>query len=162
MRPQKNGAIGSAGLKLSIDIYWLTNLSIDKYPEVGYESVRTRIHSFLIEFKKAATGGKGVFLVPRHDSMVTLSHLGLTKRNLAEILLTLSVEDYCNGPEDDRDQGGEIWVFGKLIRGYEIYIKLKVAVVDGDSIAKCISFHIAKFPLRYPCKTCGPDDGREV
>jgi len=30
-------------------------------------------------------------LVPRHDTMATLSHLGLTKRNLAEILLTLSV-----------------------------------------------------------------------
>lgn len=98
-------------------------------------------------------------LVPRHDTMATLSHLGLTKRNLAEILLTLSVEDYCSGPEEDRNQGGDIWVFGKLISGYEIYIKLKVAIVAGKAIAKCISFHIAKYPMRYPCKSGGPDAG---
>lgn len=115
--------------------------------------MREQIHTFLIEFKKAVTQGSGVILVPRHDTLATLSHLGITKRNLEEILLTLSVENYSNGPENDRDKGGELWVFGKQIRGHEIYIKLKVAEVSGSKIAKCISFHIAKYPLEYPCRT---------
>jgi len=115
--------------------------------------VREQIHTFLIEFKKVVTQGSGVMLVPRHDSKVTLSHLGITKRNLEEILLTLSVDNYSSGPEADKDKGGDIWVFGKQIRGYEIYIKLKVAEVSGTKIAKCISFHIAKHPMEYPCKT---------
>jgi hypothetical protein len=115
--------------------------------------VRKQIHTFLIEFKRAVTQGSGVMLVPRHDTKVTLAHLGITKRNLEEILLTLSVDNYSSGPETDRDRGGDIWVFGKQIRGYEMYIKLKVTEVSGTKIAKCISCHIAKYPMKYPCKT---------
>ncbi len=115
--------------------------------------MREQIHRFLIKFKKAVTQDSGVMLVPRHDTRATLSHLGITKRNLEEILLTLPVDNYSRGPEADRDKVGDIWVFGKQICGYEIYIKLKVAEVSGTKIAKCISFHIAKYPMEYPCKT---------
>ena len=115
--------------------------------------MREQVHTFLIEFKKAVTKGSGVQLVPRLDTITTLSHLGITKKNLEEILLTLSVNNYSKGPDPDRDKGGEIWVFGKQIRGYEIYIKLKVAKVSESKIAKCISFHIAKYPIKYPHKT---------
>ena len=89
-------------------------------------------------------------LVPRQASLQTLRELGLTKRNLEEILLTLSVSDYCKGPDPDRDKPGEIWVFGKHIQEVDIYIKLKIAHVDKTKIAKCISFHVAEFPLKYP------------
>ncbi|MHB8789968.1 MAG: toxin [Desulfobulbaceae bacterium] len=115
--------------------------------------MRERILTFLVEFKKVVTRGSGVMLVPRHDTMATLSHLGITKRNLEELLLTLSVADYSCGPETDRGAGGDLWVFGRQIRGYEVYIKLKVADVSGTKTAKCISFHIAKYPMAYPCKT---------
>ena len=118
-----------------------------------YKKVRKQIQSFLIGFKQAVTQGSGVVLIPRHDTTVTLSHLGITKRNLEEILLALSVENYSSGPEDDRGRAGSIWVFGKEIRSYEIYIKLKIAEVSGEKIAKCISFHIASYPMEYPYKT---------
>ena len=110
------------------------------------------VRRFLLEFKQAATSGSGIDLVPRKSTRPTLLQLGLTKRNVEEILLSLSVADYCKGPEEDRDCPGELWFFGKEIDGYEIYIKLKVANVGGREIAKCISFHFAKFPLRYPYK----------
>jgi len=42
--------------------------------------------------------------------------------------------------------------FGKEIEDYEVYIKLKIANFDDRSIAKCISFHIANYPLRFPFK----------
>lgn len=106
--------------------------------------------SFLLEFKRAATGGSGIDIVPRTETRTTLARLGLTLANLEEILLGLSVIDYCRGPEPDRDRPGNVWFFGREIEEHEIYIKLKVAQVRGRLIAKCISFHIAKYPLKYP------------
>jgi hypothetical protein len=54
------------------------------------------------------------------------------------------------GPEPDKDKPGDIWIFGKEIEGKEVYIKLKIAIVGEVRIAKCISFHIANFPLSFP------------
>ncbi|GMT39897.1 MAG: hypothetical protein IEMM0001_0632 [bacterium] len=109
--------------------------------------------AFLFDFKGAVTAGSGVYLIPRDANRQTLNYLGLTKRNLEEILLDLTVLDYCKGPKDDRDQPGEIWEFGKNVKDEDIYIKLKVAEVNGKKIAKCISFHIAKYKLQYPYKS---------
>jgi len=53
--------------------------------------------SFLLEFKRAATGGSGIDIVPRTETRTTLARLGLTLANLEEILLGLSVIDYCRG-----------------------------------------------------------------
>ncbi|MEE9303355.1 MAG: hypothetical protein V3U84_06180 [Thiotrichaceae bacterium] len=108
------------------------------------------VRDFLLEFKQVATGGSGIDIVPRAETRPTLARLGLTKANLEEILLELSVTDYCQGPKPDRDRPGQLWVFGCEIQGYEVYIKLKVAKVRQKQIAKCISFHIAKHPLEYP------------
>jgi hypothetical protein len=44
----------------------------------------------------------------------------------------------------------DIWVFGKQIGAEEIYIKLKIAQVGKEKIAKCLSFHAASLPLCYP------------
>jgi len=108
------------------------------------------VRDFLLEFKRVATGGSGIDIVPRAETRPTLARLGLTKANLEEILLELSVTDYCQGPKPDRDRPGNLWIFGREIEGHEVYIKLKVAQVGDKRIAKCISFHIAKFPLKYP------------
>lgn len=108
--------------------------------------------AFLLNFKDAITSGSGVHLIPRDVNRQTLLYLGLTKRNLEEILLGLTVLDYCRGPEPDRDKQGEIWEFGKEVKDENIYIKLKVTEVGGKKIAKCISFHIAKYVLKYPYK----------
>ena len=89
------------------------------------------VRDFLLDFKKAVTHDSGVYLVPREDTLATLQHLGLTKRNLEEILLSLCVADYCRGPEADRDRDGQLWIFGKRLHGHDIYIKLKVAMVAG-------------------------------
>lgn len=108
------------------------------------------VRNFLLEFKQVATSGSGVDIVPRAETRPTLARLGMTKANLEELLLGLSVADYCRGPESDRDRPGSVWVFGREIEGHEVYIKLKVVQVEGQRIAKCISFHLAKYPLKYP------------
>ena len=108
------------------------------------------VRDFLLEFKQVATGGSGVDTIPRAETRPTLARLGLTMANLEELLLGLSVADYCKGPEPDRDRPGKVWIFGREIEGQEVYIKLKVAQVGDQRIAKCISFHIAQYPLKYP------------
>ncbi|MGB7932046.1 MAG: hypothetical protein WCH04_07440 [Gammaproteobacteria bacterium] len=108
------------------------------------------VRDFLLEFKQVVTGGSGIDIVPRAETKPTLVRLGLTKTNLEEILLGLSVTDYCQGPVPDRDRSGNVWIFGREIEGHEVYIKLKVAQAGHKRIAKCISFHIARYPLEYP------------
>lgn len=108
------------------------------------------VRKFLLEFKQVATSGSGIDLVPRQGVKETLEWLGMTKRDVEQILIGLSVADYCNGPLPDKGRPGELWEFGKQIEGQDVYIKLKVADVAGTKIAKCISFHIAKYPLKYP------------
>lgn len=110
------------------------------------------VRKFLLEFKQAVTSGSGVDIVPRRGTIDTLRILGLTKGNLEEILLGLSVTNYCAGPKADRDRSGEIWEFGEKLEGHDIYIKLKVANINGVNRAKCISFHVAEYPLRFPLK----------
>lgn len=108
------------------------------------------VRDFLLEFKQAVTSESGVYIVPRQETKQTLRKLGLTKKNLEEILLSLSVTDYHKGPEPDRDRPGQLWVFGKEVDGHEVYIKLKVFEVKGSKLAKCISFHIANYQMKYP------------
>ena len=55
------------------------------------------VRDFLVEFKQVATSGSGIDIVPRADTRQTLAYLGLTRANLEEILLGLSVTDYCQG-----------------------------------------------------------------
>ncbi len=98
------------------------------------------VKQFLLDFKQAATSN-GVDFVPRKDNILTLSYLGITKKNVEEILLGLSVADFCKGPLPDDSKPGELWEFGKNMDGEEVYIKLKV--VKESNLAKCISFHIA-------------------
>jgi hypothetical protein len=108
------------------------------------------VRDFLLEFKQVATAGSGIDIVPRAETRPTLARLGLTRVNLEEILLGLSVTDYCQGAEPDRDRPGNVWIFGCEIEGHEVYIKLKIAQAGEKRIAKCISFHIARYPLEYP------------
>ena len=69
---------------------------------------------FLLEFKTVARR-RGVHFIPREAFIETLTVLGITRGICYDELLSLSVEDYCQGPEEDRDRPGEVWVFGKRL-----------------------------------------------
>ena len=67
------------------------------------------------------------------------------------IIESLKSEDYVEGPIIDQlNKLGEMWVFGKDIKGKEVYIKIMLGGVNCQTI--CISFHIAEHPLSYPFK----------
>jgi len=116
------------------------------------EIIKNKIRDFLKEFKEIASRGRGIDVIPRSENNEHLAQLGLTKKNRNEEIMMLSIADYCKGPEPDKDKPGDVWIFGKQIGSKEVYIKLKIAQAGEEKIAKCISFHVANFPLCYPYK----------
>jgi len=116
------------------------------------EKRRILVGNFLKKFKKIATKGRGIDIIPRRKTLDSLSKLGITKHICKEEILSLSVDDYCKGPKPDEDRPGEVWEFGKTILGKEVYIKLKIARAGRAMIAKCLSFHEAVYPLCFPFK----------
>lgn len=68
-----------------------------------------------------------------------------------EIIHSLEVDDYSEGPINETQQGGtEMWVFGKIIENQTIYIKLTISKLSKQAI--CISFHKAEFVMKFPLR----------
>lgn len=120
--------------------------------EANLAATKQQVILFLNEFKFLIERNNFHF-VPRLDQNKTVISIGLTKKQAKRELLNLSLIDYSSGPKADKDQSGEdIWIFGKEINRHEVYIKLRIYVVNGVRNAKCISFHEADDALRYPYK----------
>jgi hypothetical protein len=109
---------------------------------------RIIIAQFLKQFKQIAKI-RGVYVIPRSKNKLDLIALGITEGIRETIILSLTPDDFCKGPEPDRDRPGDLWFFGKTENGNEIYIKLKIADANGTYIAKCLSFHRAGHKLKY-------------
>jgi hypothetical protein len=88
---------------------------------------------------------------PENDSC--LLDLSLTRGNVTDEIMDLSVLDYVSGPDPDRKRGGVFWIFGKTIQGREVYVKLKLIESEEADIPLCVSFHLARSPMEYPFKS---------
>ncbi len=109
--------------------------------------------AFLKEFKKLSSISEVDIFIKRKDYQESFVELGITISGALDELMSLSIENYCSGPEPDRDKPGTyIWEFGTTIEGREVYIKLKIVEIDAKKYAKCISFHKARYPQCYPLK----------
>ncbi|MBU6342850.1 MAG: hypothetical protein KGS48_15260 [Bacteroidetes bacterium] len=61
------------------------------------------------------------------------------------------MRNYSEGPISDVVNGGpDLWIFGKEIKGKEVYIKITLGQPNNPTI--CISFHFSNFPMYYPFK----------
>ena len=130
---------------------------------------RDKVREFLQLVKETIAkpvAESGWVLVPRPENNECIVQLGFKYADIEETLLGLSVEDYCEGPCRDRDQPGELWVFGKEIEGKTIYIKLKLAsfgTVESLRIVRVVSFHLAEYALEHPFQEKGGDsDDKDV
>jgi len=110
------------------------------------------IVAFLKEFKRLAADSEVDIFIKRTEYQNSFIELGITISDAYNELMSLSIDNYCSGPEPDKDRPGSIWEFGKNIEGEEVYIKLKIAEIGDKNYAKCISFHKAKYPICYPLK----------
>ena len=87
----------------------------------------------------------------RGKNQKTLEELEIVPSYRKVIIESLEVEDYVQGPVVDQlNRLGEMWVFGKDVKGREVYIKIMLGGVNCQTI--CISFHIAEHPLQYAFK----------
>lgn len=112
---------------------------------------KEQVKNYLKEFKVKMDIWDIVFLDDRGKNSQTLADLELMPNDRKKILEKLEVEDYCQGPLEETQYGGsEMWVFGRTMRGKEIYIKITLGIENTSVI--CISFHIAEYPMEYQFK----------
>lgn len=109
---------------------------------------KLKIKQFLDEMK-ASGSAFGFVFVSRDKNHETYLELELTATMREQVLKNLQIEDYCQGPQNNTEFGtNPMWVFGKELKGKEIYIKITIPT----SQVVCISFHISEFPMTYPFK----------
>lgn len=86
----------------------------------------------------------------RDKNLQALLDLEITTVRRKEILRELSAEDYFRGPTKDVDNGPDLWEFGRLLKGKQVYIKITIGMMNRPVI--CISFHLAERAIKYPFK----------
>jgi hypothetical protein len=81
----------------------------------------------------------------------TLLFLEITPSSRKEIIESLTFEDYAEGPVNDiLHKGSDMWIFGKTVKNYEVYIKITMGSPNNSTI--CISFHLSEYKMDYPLK----------
>jgi hypothetical protein len=109
------------------------------------------VKQFLQDFKLKLQIYDIIFLDSRNKNLQTLIDLEIKPVERRKVIQNLKVEDYSQGPIQDKNFVGlDLWVFGKLLKNKEIYIKISQGFPNSKTI--CISFHIAEFPMEYPLK----------
>lgn len=117
--------------------------------EHSKEILRRQVLNFLSDFKELM--GQGKYIVSNHHkNLQALINLGITNRIRDDLIRSISLGDYCSGPNPDQLHPGHYWIFGKNIEKAEIYIKLKIVAYTNNEVAICISFHPAEYSLSYP------------
>jgi len=111
-------------------------------------SDRASVKLFLQELKQVIKIWPIFFVNRPQNSVQDLADLNITANSRRDIIAQLDIEDYCLGPEPETQYNGrELWVFGKIIKNQEIYIKLTIIKDTGKAI--CISFHKAVHPMAF-------------
>lgn len=109
------------------------------------------VASFLKEFKEKMGFWDVLFRDDRGKNAQALIDLELRPIERKKILELLETKDYSEGPlEEILYKGSDMWVFGKLIKNKEIYIKITMGALGCEVI--CISFHLAQHKMIYPLK----------
>ncbi len=114
-------------------------------------STKVEVEAFLKHFKEKMKFWDVLFRDERGKNAQALVELELRPIDRKTILETLEAEDYSEGPLADNLYGGtDMWVFGKLLKNREVYIKITIGPM-GTSVI-CISFHLAQHKMNYPLK----------
>lgn len=118
------------------------------------------VKAFLDEFKAKARVFGIDYNIDKEENQQTLFDLELFGSKRDEHILNLKPEDYYQGPdENDYDsEEGPVWMFGigikKRGRGKKIPIYIKIYITKVANTSNyCISFHVAKFEMKFPYKT---------
>ena len=113
-------------------------------------ATKEEVQRFLNQMKEKIKVFGIIYRDDRGKNAQTLIDLEITPKYRDSVIINIEVEDYSEGPViDTLNQCGEMWVFGKDVKGQEVYIKI---TLGKGSSALGISFHIAEHPMNYPFK----------
>ena len=113
-------------------------------------ATKEEVQRFLNQMKEKIKVFGIIYRDDRGKNTQTLINLEITPKYRDSVIINIEVEDYSEGPViDTLNQCGEMWVFGKDVKGQEVYIKI---TLGKGSSTLCISFHIAEHPMNYPFK----------
>ena len=114
-------------------------------------ATKEQVEDFLKRLKEKIKVFDIIFRDDRGKNLQTLATLEITPTYRKKVILNIEPEDYSEGPiVDTLNKMGEMWVFGKDVKGHEVYIKITLGFPNSSTI--CISFHIAEHPMTYPFK----------
>lgn len=109
------------------------------------------VEYFLTEFKFKLDFWGLIYRSDRDKNKITLLELDFDIQKVRRVLENLETKDYVEGPtEDTLYRISPMWIFGKEIKGREVYIKISMGN-ENDKVL-CISFHFAEFILIFPFK----------
>lgn len=115
------------------------------------KATKEDVEKFLSDFHAKMKVFDIVFRDDRGKNLETLALLEITPVYRVTVLSELEVRNYVDGPiVDTLNESGDMWVFGKDVKGREVYIKISLGLPDRQTI--CISFHLAEHVLDYPYK----------
>lgn len=113
--------------------------------------MKEEVSVFLKEFKVKLGIWGVLYRDDRGKNSQALADLEITPSFREKILKELNIEDYSEGPLQEKLYGGaNMWVFGKIIKSQEVYIKISFGA-PGTSVL-CISFHVAEHKMNFPLK----------
>ena len=114
-------------------------------------ATKEQVEAFLKRLKEKIKVFDIVFRDDRGKNLQTLATLEINTIVRKQIIMNIEPEDYVEGPiVDTLNKVGEMWVFGKNVKGQEVYIKITLGLQNSSTI--CISFHIAEHKMNYPFK----------
>lgn len=149
MREQKKITIANKSnykVVLSVRYYYLCHMITKEQVEKFLEDFSLKVKIFGIRFRDDRAKN-------------SLIELGITPHQRLEVIMNLDCYDYSDSPITDAlNNQGEMWVFGKDVRGNEVYIKITLGKPNSHTI--CISFHKAEYPMSYPFKRSDDHDER--
>ena len=112
---------------------------------IPLQSADFNMDTDLVIIRRRKQDGEQFFSTP-----YTLVDLGYDAGDIAELLKQLTVEEYSETKIDKDDLNPPLlFVFGKVIEGKLIYIKLKIKSSQKKYIL-CVSFHYAKDKMKFP------------
>jgi hypothetical protein len=98
------------------------------------------IETFLENFKVKSKVFDLIFRDDRSKNTQSLLDLELSVADRKRIIFSIVADDYSKGPvKDELYRGSDMWVFKKMVKACEVYIKISMGFPNNSTI--CISFH---------------------
>lgn len=114
---------------------------------VTKEDVETFLNNFYLKVKIFGIR----FRDDREKNRNAIFDLEISPRLREAVVMSLEWKDYSEGPIiDELNNHGEMWVFGKEVKGTEVYIKITMCAPNTNTI--CISFHKTELSNVIPIK----------